>query len=264
MKPNHNMKCKANQTGTYLDRLAAEADGTAQGAAVRPMAAEALRLRAAQAAAAIPAACGLDIAPSPARGGFVLVRNVELLPVGTDKVEAVHRGYGGREAIRRADAFDAMLAAAARRKQPAPLTPGQIAIGRRYHDLVELLSADGTKLSSLQASRGGPDGRDWMDRRLELSAELKRMRKRIGIGPALVLRRIRPSQRKRQLAPGERAPETFTRRDLVDAVCVKGKSIKQVLSMFSWSDSGRNCKAAIAALSDALDAMSGSGGQKSS
>ncbi len=126
------------------------------------MAAEALRLRAAQAAAAIPAACGPDIAPSPARGGFVLVRNVELLPVGTDKVEAVHRGYGGREAIRRADAFDAMLAAAARRKQPAPLTPGQIAIGRRYHDLVELLSADGTKLSSLQASKGWP-GRPRLD-----------------------------------------------------------------------------------------------------
>ena len=257
MKPNHNMKCKADQAGTYLDRLASEAESAGQDGAIRPMAAEALRFRQAQAAASIPAACGPDIASSPARGGFVLVRNVELLPVGTNKVEAVHRGYGGREAIRRADAFDAMLAAAARRKQPSPLTQGQIAIGRRYHDLVELLSADGTKLSSLEASKGGPDGRDWMDRRLEFSAELEGMRRRIGIRPAMVLRRVRPSQRKRDLMPGENAPHIFTRRDLVDAAWLKGKSIKQALVLFNWQDNGRNCKAAMEALSGALDDMIG-------
>lgn len=226
------------------------------------------RLDSVKAAAAVPEACGPGfgpgIAPAPARGGFVLVRNVELLPVGTDKVEAVHRGYGGRAAIRRADAFDAMLAAAARRKAPAPLTPGQIAVGRRYHDLVELLTADGTKLSSLQASFGGADGRDWMDRRLELSAELNGMRRRIGSSPAMVLRRIRPSQRKRTLAPGETAPEIFTRRDLVDGVCLRGLSIKQVLVMFQWQDNGRNSKAALEALREALDAMIGYGARKSS
>lgn len=258
MKPNHNMKCKADQTGTYLDRLAAEADGAAQGGAVRPMAAEALRLRAAQAAAAIPAACGPDIAPSPARGGFVLVRNVELLPVGTDKVEAVHRGYGGREAIRRADAFDAMLAAAARRKQPAPLTPGQIAIGRRYHDLVELLSADGTKLSSLQASRGGPDGRDWMDRRLELSAELDGMRKRIGSGVAMSVRRVRPSAR------GGIEAKPIQDRTLIDGLCLRGMGIKAILKAHYWSDFGGNQKALVAALSATLDRMIGYRGPKSS
>ncbi|WP_139291284.1 hypothetical protein [Paracoccus sp. SM22M-07] len=251
MKPNHNMKCNADQTGTYLDRLAAEAENAAQGAGVRPMAAEALRLRQAQAAAAIPADCGPDIAPSPARGGFVLVRNVELLPVGTDKVEAVHRGYGGREAIRRADAFDAMLAAAARRKQPAPLTPGQIAIGRRYHDLVELLSADGTKLSSLQASKGGPDGRDWMDRRLGLSAELDGMRKRIGSGVAMSVRRVRPSAR------GATSARIISDRTLLDAVCLKGRGLADVLVFHGWSVKGAHRDALSQALSAALNRMIG-------
>lgn len=218
---------------------------------------EAERMAAIRAQASVPEECGPGIIPAPARGGFVLVRNVELLPVGTDKVEAVHRGYGGRAGIRRADAFDAMLAAARRRGSPPPLTHGQIAMGRRYHDLVEVLSADGTKLSSLEASFGGGSGIDWMDRRLELAAEVEGMRRRIGSGPVIVLRRIRPSQRKRGLKPGERAPHIFTRRDLADAVCLRGNSIKQVLAMFDWQDNGRNCRAAMEALAEVLDAMIG-------
>lgn len=228
------------------------------------LAEEAERMAAIKAAASIPDECGFRIAPSPARGGFVLVRNIELLPVGTDKVEAVHRGHGGRAAIRRADVFDAMVVAAKRRGAVPPLTPGQIAMGRRYHDLVELLSADGTKLSSLDASFGGGSGIDWMDRRLAVSDEVAAMRRRIGLGPAMVLRRIRPSQRNRALKPGERAPLIFTRRDLADAVCLQGRSIKQVLAMFGWTDSGRNCKAAMEALAEVLDAMIGYQGRKSS
>lgn len=225
---------------------------------------EAEAMAAIKSAAAIPAECGPDIAPSAARGGFVLVRPVELLPVGSDRFEAVHRGYGGRSAIRRADVFDAMIAAAARAKRPWPLLPSQIAMGRRYHDLVELLSADGTKLSSLQSSHGGCAGRDWMDRRLEFSSELASIRRRIGVDPAIVLRRIRPSQRGRKLQPGESAPNIFTKRDLVDAVCLRGKSIKQALAMFGWQDNGRNCKAALEALAGVLDEMIGYRAKKSS
>lgn len=252
-----------------IAKLAEDQNHLPAGLSVRLKAQEAdraavLRLRAVKEAGAIPEACGPDIAPAPARGGFVLVQNIELLPVGSDDVKAVHRGYGGRQAIRRADVFDAMLAAAARRNQPAPLTPSQIAVGRRYHDLVELLAADGMKLSSLQGGAGGNDARDWMDRRLALSAELEGLRRRIGIGPVMVLRRIRPSQRKRDLALGERAPETFTARDLIDGVCVKGLTLKQVLVRFSWQDNGRNAKAALQALSETLDAMIGLRRQKSS
>lgn len=218
----------------------------------------ALRLKAVKDASAIPEACGPAIAPAPARGGFVLVRNIELLPVGTDKVEAVHRGYGGREAIRRADAFDAMLAAAARSKRPAPLTPGQIAVGRRYHDLVELLTADGMKLSSLQGGAGSGDARDWMDRRLELSGEVDGMRRRVGTGVAMTVRRIRPSAR------GSISARTITDAGLVDAVCLKGKGLADVLMFHGWSVKGAHRDALTAALSGALDRMVGYGVRKSS
>lgn len=220
--------------------------------------AEAARLRAIKAAGAIPEACGPAIAPAPARGGFVLVQNVELLPVGTGKVEAVHRGYGGRCAIRRADAFDAMNAAADRRKQTRPLTPGQIAIGRRYHDLVELLSADGTKLSQLQGSFGSGDSGSWMDKRLELSAEVEGMRKRIGAGVAMNVRRIRPSAR------GSASARAITDQALVDAVCLKGRGLADVLMFHGWSVKGTHRDALSAALSAALDRMIGYTQAKSS
>lgn len=250
------------QPGLYLDRMAAVAAVNPE--TTDPLALEAARCRAMIARATIPNECGPDIAPSPARKGFVLHHNVELLPVGTKGVEAVHRGYGGRAAIRRADAFDAMLAAAARAKREWPLTPGQISIGRRYHDLVELLSADGTKLSQLQGSFGSGDSGNWMDQRLVLSREVEGMRRRIGIGPVIVLRRIRPSQRNRKLGKDEVAPLMFTSRDLIDAVCLKEKSIRETLQMFNWQDNGRNCKVALEALRSALDRMIGYFPKKSS
>lgn len=260
MNQSHKMKCNGKDMGrVYLDRLADEAAlARAQGLEPRPVAAEAARMRADLDAGWVPEACGPAIAATPPRGGFVLVENVELLPVGSDKVEAVHRGYGGRAAVRRADVFDAMEAAALRRKQPCPLSPAQIAIGRRYHDLVELLTADGTKLSQLQGSFGSSDSGSWMDRRLELAAEVEGMRRRIGVAPAIGMRRIRPSLR------GAAAPKLFTKRDLVDHICLKGKSVKETLVHYEWQANGRNCKAAVEALREALDAMIGYRGQKSS
>lgn len=210
--------------------------------------------------AAISEACGPDILLSQGmvRSGVVLVRNVELLPVGSDGYQAVHRGYGGREAIRRGDAFDAMLAAAARRKCPAPLTPGQIAMGRRYHDLVQQLSADGTKLSSLQGGAGGPDGRDWMDRRMIVSREVDEIRRRVGQGIAMSVRRVRPSDRG--------GPEVMPIFDiaLINAVCLRGRGIKDVLRAHHWSDRGGNKKALAQALCAALDRMIGYGPKKTS
>jgi len=227
---------------------------------------EAARLAAIRDAGAIPEECGPDILASPARGGFVLHRNIELLPVGSDKVEAVHRGYGGRSAIRRADAFDGMLLAAIRTKRPCPLQGDQIAMGRRYADLVAVLSSDGTKLSQLQSSFGGGDGSSWIDRRITLSQELAALRHRIGVQPALQVRSIRPSERnpQRTAAGLPPLPHIFTARDIVDMVCIEGRSIKQVLKHFEWRDNGRNCKAAIEALSDALDRMLGVRALKSS
>lgn len=240
----------------YIDRLAGMATGNPE--IDLPMVSEARRIREMQAAARVPVECGPDIVPSIARGGFVLHMNVELLPIGSEGVAAVHRGYGGRPAIRRADPFDAMQAAAARAGRPSPMMPSQIAIGRRYHDLVELLSADGVKLSQLQASFGGGGKTDWMDQRMVYSDEVARLRRRIGTGACLQVRRIRPSDR----GPNQRG--TILDRVLVDMFCLMGYGIKAVLRAHGWQADGRNQKVCREALCGALDRMIGLRAEKSS
>ncbi|MGA0615338.1 hypothetical protein [Paracoccus sp. KR1-242] len=219
---------------------------------------EASRLAAIQDAGAIPEECGPDILASPARGGFVLHRNIELLSVGTHKVEAVHRGYGGRSAIRRADVFDVMVAAALRAKRPLPLTPGQISMARRYAAMVEVAASDGMRLSSLDASHGGGDSMGWMDRHLSVAEELSVLRSRIGGGVAMAVRRVRPSAR----GDGQRGP--ILDRVLVDMVCLKGRTLDQVLVAHGWSVKGEHRKAVAHALAEALDRMIGYRAKKSS
>lgn len=219
---------------------------------------EADRIAAIKAAAQPPAECGPEIIAAPARGGFVLQRIRHMEGMTREDFVETPDGYVRRSPIRRGDAFDAMEAAALRRKQACPLTPGQIAIGRRYHDLVELLSADGTKLSQLDGSFGSGDGGDWMDQRLAISRELDGMRRRLGTGPAIQIRRVRPSSR------GGNDRKAFSQRQLVDAICLSGKSIKDVLGDFGWQQDGRNCKATIEALAAALDTMIGYGRKKTS
>ncbi|RNF35110.1 hypothetical protein A7A09_008915 [Paracoccus methylarcula] len=239
----------------YRDRrgIGAEAD------IAKRAEAEANRLQAIKNAAAIPESwdCGPDIAPAPARGGIAREENIELLPVGAEQWMRAHRGYGGRKAIRGADVFDAMIAAALRTKRDIPLQPGQIAMGRHYRDLDEWLSADGTRLSRLESSFGSGGNGNWMDRRLQLSNELSGIRRRIGTAPALQVRRIRPSQR------GADQRGLFTSRDLVDMVCLQDCSIKQVLDHFGWQTNGRNSKAALEALRATLDRMIGYRDEKS-
>jgi hypothetical protein len=216
------------------------------------------RIAAIKAAAQPPAECGPEIIAAPARGGFVLQRIRHMEGMTREDFVETPDGYVRRSPIRRGDAFDAMEAAALRRKQACPLTPGQIAIGRRYHDLVELLSADGTKLSQLDGSFGSSDGGDWMDQRLAISRELEGMRRRIGNGVALAVRRIRPSDR------GPRARGSILDRVLVDMVCLQGRSLPDVLKGHGWQEDGRNKKALREALCRALDRMIGYRVQKSS
>lgn len=219
--------------------------------------AEAGRMAAIRAAGDIPAECGPDIAPSPARGGFVLAPQVAMVPNGVDEYgldrwAPAAAGYGHRSAIRCADAFDAMMAAALRRKKPMALTPGQVAIGRRYHDLVEFLSAGGVALSSMEGrTGGGGDSGNWMDHRLQVSDEVTRLQHRIGTGVALAVRRVRPSDR----GTGQRGP--ITDRRLVDMVCLEGRSLDEVLKVHGWAKDAKVRKAVTEALCAALDRMIG-------
>lgn len=224
---------------------------------------EAARLAAIRDASAIPDQCGPDTIAAPARGPFVVERQLTMVPNGVDdrgleKWAAAPTGYGHRASVRAADVFDRMTASARRRKKSCPLTPGQIAMGRRYAALVELAAADGTKVSQLDASRGGGDSMGWMDRHLGIAHELTILRNRIGFSAAMTVRRIRPTAR------GETQRGPIMDRVLVDMVCIKGCTLDEVLVSHGWAVKGAHRKAVTEALSAALDRMIGYRDKKTS
>ncbi|MDF2140847.1 hypothetical protein [Paenirhodobacter sp. CAU 1674] len=207
-----------------------------------------------KAAAMPPASCGPAIQPAPARGAFWVFQPVELMPKGVDGWEAHPAGYRGRDALAAADVFDAMMESARRRGDKVPpLTPGQIAIGRHYRNLVERHDSGGIKLSSLEAGRSGSGGgaRDIMDVRLSEARELDTLRKRIGAGVAMEVRRVRPSKR------GGAARGIIMDRALVDAVCLGGLTFSEVLRSYGWACKGEHRDSLRGALSAALDRMQG-------
>ncbi|MDK8874697.1 hypothetical protein [Paracoccus sp. SSJ] len=217
---------------------------------------EAARLAAIRDASAIPDQCGPDTIAAPARGPFVVEPQFTMVPNGVDehgldKWAAAATGYGHRASVRAADVFDRMIASALRRKRPCPLTHGQIAMGRHYAMLVELAAADGTKVSRLDASRAGGDSMGWMDRHLDIAQELTILRNRIGFSAAMTVRRIRPSKR------GETQRGPIMDRVLVDMVCLKGRTLDEVLISHGWKKNARTYKAVTEALSAALDRMIG-------
>ncbi|QEU08757.1 hypothetical protein [Paracoccus yeei] len=204
-----------------------------------------------------PEQCGWLIPAAPARGGFEVFMPEAMVADAKGDRTVQTTGYAGRHAIRAADVFDRMLVAAKRRKQDAPLTPGQVAMARRYRDLAELLASDGTKLSRLETSFGGGDSAGWMDRRLMLSDEMRRLHRAIGPGMALSVRRIRPSAR----GADQRGP--IHDRAMVDMVCLHGLTLDQVLLAHGWVKDGRTYKAITEALCAALDRMIGYRDEKS-
>lgn len=215
----------------------------------------AARLDAVRKAAAIPVEAGEAIAPAPARGGFVLLDPSRL----DAEPEYAHtaKGYVRVRPIRVTDVFDRMGAQAARRKVGHPLAHGQIQIARHYRALVEVLTDEGYKLSSLERSFAGGERGDWMDRRLMISAAVEGLQRRIGRGVAMAVRRRRPSQR----GPGQRGP--ILDQVLVDMVCLKDCTLGDVLCGHGWQDDGRNREALLAALSGALWRMVGYQDEKS-
>lgn len=214
----------------------------------------ALRLEAERAALArvrasgrAPESCGPEMPVAPGRGKVLAVRTVSFVPKGRDGWRAVEGGFDGRDAGRKSDGFDAILAAAARAKAMPPLTPGQVAIGRRYRDLAERLEAGGVKCSDLDGRGGGGDG--FMDAYLADARELARMRARIGHGSALAVRRLRPSARGSRRGIADRV--------LVDMVCLEGASLSEVLRRHGWTKQTPQLKALLVALCGALDRMIG-------
>lgn len=220
------------------------------------LASEAARMAAMMRAATPPAECGGDIPVAPARGAFRVVTPLELVPGSEARVrQSGYRGPGEaapRAGVVLADVFDRMARDAARAGAPEPFSAGQVAAARRYRDLVERHEAGGVKCSSLEARAGGSSrGGDVADARLIEGREIEAMRRRVGTGVALAVRRLRPSAR------GGASTGIITDRALVDAVCLQGLSLSAVLRAHGWSCYGGHREALRTALAGALDRMQG-------
>lgn len=253
-----------NESKTFDRAESAAKTAAADGKRSSAMLAEAERIAAIKAAAMVPFSCGPDIPLAPARGAFQTFRPMEMVPgtAGTAR-PAGYRGPGEgqfRDAIRVADVFSVMEEQARRAHAAkgedvgpftAPLTPAQVQMGRTYRDLVERHGAGGMKCASLEANRGGGSGGAFMDAYLEEGLMIERLRRRIGDGAALVVRRIRPSKR------GAGAKGIITDRVLVDMVCLKDKSLSDVLRHHGWAKKGEHVAVMRRALAAALDRMQG-------
>jgi hypothetical protein len=219
-----------------------------------------------KASAAIPEACGPDIAMAPARGAFATFRPIEIVPgsAGTAR-PAGYRGPGEvqhRAAIRCADIFDAMTEDARRlhagRGDNAgpfvpPFTPGQVQVARDYRDLVERHAAVGMKCASIEAVTRGGGQSEFIDAYVTEGIRLAAMIARIGTGAALSVRRLRPIKR------GGRARRIILDRTLVDMVCLGQLSLTQVLEAHGWVSKGDTREALRRGLRDCLDRMQGYG-----
>ncbi len=211
--------------------------------------AELARVAAVKARGVVPECCGDAIPEAPARGAFRVFEPVGLYPVGEVDHVARPSGYRGRKAMQLADAFDVMQAKAARHGKGSPFTPSQVSMGRHYRDLVERYLSAGVRCSSLEsvAQSGSSSGGEFIDAVLRDREEIEMLRRRIGSGAAIVVRRHRPSQR------GSRI--TIFDQRLVDMVCIEELTMTEVLKAHRWSVDQKYVRDLKEALADALDRM---------
>ncbi len=212
--------------------------------------AETARLQAMKTAATAPEVCGPALTIAPARGAVRVFTPVGHTPKGADKWEATPSGFAGRAVTATMDVFDKMLALADRQGRPAPLTHGQISAGRHYCDLVHRHDASGLSLSGFDATTRGGSDRGVSEAQLTDAREIAALRRRIGTGTAMAVRRIRPSAR------GE-AARLISDRELVDMVVLGGCALASVLARHGWSKKTDHLGALRVALAAALDRMQG-------
>lgn len=136
----------------------------------------------------------------------------------------------------------------------APFSPGQIAMARRYMALVERHAAAGLRCASVEARKDGSGGGagegGFIDALLDEAAEIARIRRRIGPGAALSVRRTRPSQRGQRVS----IPDLV----LVDMVLLQGEPLSAVLKRHGWQTKDAKAIATLrAALASAMDRAQG-------
>lgn len=289
------MMALRNLNGARYDLIEVAPDGRARVLTEKERVAEALAR--VKARSAVPAACGDEIPLAPARGPMVEFTPREVVQTDTGGYRFQRSGYAGRNGARVADAFDLMTLQAKRQHPRAvkaalaahpqavavaqirhecqavrahlegrkirafsppefvppafvaPFTQGQVQMARVYAALSERVSASGVKCSSLEAvNQSGGGGGDREAAMLRDFDALRVLHRRIGHGVAKEIRRIRPGGRKRRAI--------YVRR-LVDAVCLGGATMDDVLEAHGWAVDQKSREGIRAALCGALDRMQG-------
>lgn len=192
---------------------------------------------------AVPGACGGEIEPAPGRGPVATFLPLQLLPQGADGWTMAPNGHKGRLGLRRADAFDIAADQVRRRDKAAapPFTPSEIAMGRTYRDLVERYAAGAIKCSDVEGQVSSGTGRDFMDTYIAIGEEIAALRRWIGEGAALELRRMRPSK------SGGPARRMILKRTLVDDFCLRDQPITAIMKAHGWSnDKGTRARVTLA------------------
>ncbi len=200
-----------------------------------------------KAAATPPETASPNIIAAPARGPALVAPQFETVqtPSGPRTRKATQDGF---HPVRAADAFDRMALQHKRAGGKSALfTVAQVEAGRAYAALAERVASEGIRCSSLEvragSGAGSTGGRDWIDGVIGRSDRLERMQAAIGYGLAM----------EPEADGGKRT--AIRVRELVDAVCIKGKSLGQVLDAHGGAARGQSWAMLQQALADALDRL---------
>lgn len=202
-----------------------------------------------------PEAASPVIVAAPARGPSRVVPQFEtVLTESGPRVRAVTAV--GFHPVACADAFDRMALRARGRGGEAPLfSVAQVQAGRGYAALTERVAAEGVRCASgeaLAAARGGSGGgRDWIDGVIQRSARLAAMRAAIPVRVVLSPRGMLAHADRMQ---GQR---TVRVRDVVEAVCIEGLVLADVLRRFGWTVATRYRRPVFDGLCEGLDSLYG-------
>lgn len=193
----------------------------------------------------------LAAAPAaPARGPMAEVDNWVMMAGGTRRLDGRHMRDLCQLEVMCVQAWQRHQARGIEAEFVPPFTPGQIAVGRAYRDLVEWREGSALKCASLEAGRAGGGGSGlFIDAFIQQGDWLQTLRNRIG--ETVVILSVR-----RHMDRGN-ARRPIMARAAVDGLLLQGLDLSAILANHRWQLNGKNRKALRLGVADALDRMQG-------
>ncbi len=214
-----------------------------------------------EAAGMPPKECSSEVPSAPARGALAEFREGYWHEKNGD-AQWRDLPYRSGCAGRTRDIFDLMTDQATRRRGAAPFTVAQVGAARDYRALHERVQSAGVKCSSAFGVQVRGQGRvDFMDAYIRDTERLAMFHAAIGRVIAKDMRRVSSDKAQRVIITDDSLASArkriITVRALVDDVCIKERSLSDVLKAHGWSVTGKNRKTLRSALCAALGRMQG-------